>query len=366
MANKIILKENGMLNTGNAPTGYKYLGYNGETISEKNGATISSIGGGSYNFNNGVTSSLGNVRLGGSFSSSINVGTDNTGMYGFNITAGSPPDWDGWYSNLDLNAAGNTTLKSFDYWTDKKSELYLSVEESYGGLVVSDNTGNSGDYYNTSLIVNKNETTLSNIFSNPNSLGGNGSAELKISNTQGILLTDGRTGSLVPVGIEYASDYSSNYTNRSLVDKGYVDNAISESFGATGATGATGSIGATSSIRRYKALLTQTGTASPTAVVLENTLGGTPYWVYVGGGSYVLGSPEVALFGITKTFVTIMSCPTPGGGYGSSAMYEGGFSGTSDDNWINILTVTDSGASAKLDYTDGLLYNSAILIEVYD
>ena len=50
MANKIILKDNGILNTGNAPTGYKYLGYDGETISEKNGATVSAIGGSSLGY----------------------------------------------------------------------------------------------------------------------------------------------------------------------------------------------------------------------------------------------------------------------------------------------------------------------------
>ncbi len=46
MANKIILKDNGLSGQPNSPTGYKYLGYDGETISEKTGATVSSIGGG--------------------------------------------------------------------------------------------------------------------------------------------------------------------------------------------------------------------------------------------------------------------------------------------------------------------------------
>ncbi len=47
MANKIILKENGLSSQPNAPTGYRYLGYDGSTISEKTGATVSGIGGGS-------------------------------------------------------------------------------------------------------------------------------------------------------------------------------------------------------------------------------------------------------------------------------------------------------------------------------
>lgn len=49
MARKIILSNNGMSGTSNAPTGYKYLGYDNETISEKNGATVSAIGGSSNN-----------------------------------------------------------------------------------------------------------------------------------------------------------------------------------------------------------------------------------------------------------------------------------------------------------------------------
>lgn len=45
MANKIILKENGINNAGDSPSGYKYLGFDGESFSEKSGATVSSIGG---------------------------------------------------------------------------------------------------------------------------------------------------------------------------------------------------------------------------------------------------------------------------------------------------------------------------------
>jgi hypothetical protein len=46
MARKIILKDSGLNNIGNSPTGYKCVGYDGQVISEKNGATISAIGGG--------------------------------------------------------------------------------------------------------------------------------------------------------------------------------------------------------------------------------------------------------------------------------------------------------------------------------
>ena len=46
MARGIIFKNNGINELSDTPTGYKYLGYDGESLSEKNGATVSSIGGG--------------------------------------------------------------------------------------------------------------------------------------------------------------------------------------------------------------------------------------------------------------------------------------------------------------------------------
>lgn len=52
MARKIILKENGLLNSQNTPTGYRYVGYDGVLVSEKFGSTISAIGGGGDNFAN--------------------------------------------------------------------------------------------------------------------------------------------------------------------------------------------------------------------------------------------------------------------------------------------------------------------------
>jgi hypothetical protein len=46
MARGIIFKNNGINELSDSPTGYKYLGYDDESLSEKNGATVSSIGGG--------------------------------------------------------------------------------------------------------------------------------------------------------------------------------------------------------------------------------------------------------------------------------------------------------------------------------
>ena len=53
--------------------------------------------------------------------------------------------------------------------------------------------------------------------------------------------------------------------------------------------------------KTYVALLTQSGTSAPTATVLENTLGFTPVWVYVGIGGYAINHT----FDKTKTTVSI-------------------------------------------------------------
>lgn len=45
-------------------------------------------------------------------------------------------------------------------------------------------------------------------------------------------------------------------------------------------------IGGLLGVKRYVALLTQAGVSAPTAVVLENSLGGTVAWSYVGSGQY--------------------------------------------------------------------------------
>lgn len=45
MARKLVLKENGLSDSTTAPSGYRYIGYNGTTVSEKVEDTIDTIGG---------------------------------------------------------------------------------------------------------------------------------------------------------------------------------------------------------------------------------------------------------------------------------------------------------------------------------
>ena len=74
---------------------------------------------------------------------------------------------------------------------------------------------------------------------------------ITILNTTSLTVTDSRT---TPLGIQYGGDYSANYTNRSLVDKEYVDNS-------------SGSIGATNGLTRIGDNITLGGALTGTTTV---------------------------------------------------------------------------------------------------
>lgn len=109
----------------------------------------------------------------------------------------------------------------------------------------------------------------------------------------------------------------------------------------------------TGTYKKYVALLTQSGTAAPTAVILENTLGGTPIFTRGGAGDYTITLTGVFL--ATKTFFI----RPPAGG----------------DTWINLgrndnnsmfLAVYTGGLPGGAGVgTDGVLDNTPIEIRVY-
>jgi len=63
MARKVVFRDNGINGLSNSPPGYKYVGYDGQVISEKNGATVSAIGG--YAGATGATGQTGPTGAGG-------------------------------------------------------------------------------------------------------------------------------------------------------------------------------------------------------------------------------------------------------------------------------------------------------------
>jgi hypothetical protein len=103
-------------------------------------------------------------------------------------------------------------------------------------------------------------------------------------------------------------------------------------------------------IRRYRCLLTQAGTAAPTATVLENTLVTTPTWTRVSAGVYRLTFATGEALA-AKRFVTLS---------GANINVLTGFyailSLTSTDDQV---TISMSGG------VDDVLLNLPFMVEVY-
>ena len=98
---------------------------------------------------------------------------------------------------------------------------------------------------------------------------------------------------------------------------------------------------------KYVALLTQTGTDAPTAIVLENTLGGTVVWTRSEAGVYA--GTLSGVFTENKTAIFL------GAAVGNIIQY--GF--WDSTNFISLLT-TEGGVAA-----DEKLYLTPIEIRVY-
>jgi hypothetical protein len=97
----------------------------------------------------------------------------------------------------------------------------------------------------------------------------------------------------------------------------------------------------------YSALLTQTGVNAPTAIVLENTLGGAVTFTYVSPGVYTINSSS--LFTVDKTSVIA----------GNLGLYVTGYSVTNTTTTINLFTSSPSG------YQDEGLIKTFLEIRVY-
>lgn len=114
------------------------------------------------------------------------------------------------------------------------------------------------------------------------------------------------------------------------------------------------------SIKPYKvyvAKLAQSGTDAPTAIVLENTLGGEVVWSYSSEGVYV--GTLVGAFPNTEdkfytTYITALSATTE-----MQVAYL-------DTDSFEVDTVTYGGFGGPATVTDGLLYNTPIEIRVYN
>lgn len=90
----------------------------------------------------------------------------------------------------------------------------------------------------------------------------------------------------------------------------------------------------------YRALLSQSGTSAPTAVVLENTLGGAITFSYISPGLYNVNS--AALFTPLKTFTTLSS-----GSAANTGLHYKTHAVTGTDSIVQILTSTDGGVASN-------------------
>jgi len=202
--------------------------------------------------------------------------------------------------DISIAALGEVTIVGPD-----NVDIYGNTKASFG---VIDGEDVNGITINTSEIL-----IQSTILSSEITING---ATVNIDATD--LILD------APSGATYAADYSANFTDRSLVDKEYVDNIRP--------------------YRVYTALLRQSGTTAPNAIVLENTLGFTPTFSYEFAGEYRINTADPTGFVVGKTVVFIQA---RGSIVGDVLTY---FSVANNTSFIEIMTTNLSGTP-----TDGLL-----------
>ena len=213
----------GNYNTLSASTVSNYntiIGGQYNTI-EGNELRNNAIVGGEYNFiGTGVT---GSVILGGTGLTATNDDTTYVPKLNINdVPTGSS------VNNLGIDVDGNVVVGSGGASTPDLKQVLVAGNLTSGNDIITTN----GDYIGS----DPSSFSRSNIQFNTNNLFfeaynsvlsdpdyGSKSIEL---HTTGITISNG-LGTFR--GVEYGGDYSSNYTNRSLVDKEYVDNAVSGS-----------------------------------------------------------------------------------------------------------------------------------------
>ena len=215
---------------------------------------------------NGLTYSSGNIEIGGSLNKNTVINGD-----GFNFSI------------------ENTAIMVFT--SSISINKYVDNSSGYTAQSYLD----SGTYYTTLNYGN----TYSQIFMG----AGGGGSSIELSSVNGIgdvsqitifnegqSILDGSTDNKLIVvdteyqkGIVYDGDYTGQFTTHSLVTKGYVDSITP--------------------YKKYIATISQTGTASPTVTVLENTIGNI-VWTRFAAGDY-RGTLTGAFPDQDKTYLTL-------------------------------------------------------------
>jgi hypothetical protein len=126
-------------------------------------------------------------------------------------------------------------------------------------------------------------------------------------------------------------------------------------MGFKGDNGFTGGNGTALPYKVYTALLTQTGTDAPVAIILENTLGITASWTYVNTGYYrlvivppVFDLDKTVLIPPTNTYETFVNGITPY--YALTCQYS-----KSGNMSINLTTGKIDGATGIITRVNGVM-----------
>ena len=157
-------------------------------------------------------------------------------------------------------------------------------------------------------------------------------------------------------GSSSGSVTSDDVTDESTLDAGTVTGALNElaqnvSDQGTSITELTQDVAGFSGTKRYKVILTQTGTDAPAITVQRNSLGGVPVSSYVDVGQYRITLSGA--FPVAKTTAILQNNSDDGAaGLVYSAKVH------SSGNYVSIAT--GSGE----DYLDDILNNTCLLIEV--
>ena len=261
------------------------------------------------------------------------TGSTFTGANGITTTTGDTVELGG-ILNKNTTISGDSKtftlgtstnrLSSYTMWADTSFSLSTNFSSSQANIVaVIDTTtisGSDGVGNISRMIVKPTQAEIS-------SPGG-----LFIMANAGNVFRDTRTGSTA--GIEYYANYSSGFTNRSLVDKQYVDNAITGvSSTDTYTTGST-LVGSTLVFNTTDALSAYTADVS----TLLNTA----------GSGINLGGTAINLGGALSADATIT-----GGGSWNVNLGNGGsrLAGFTTNALTNTITGTNGATSSSIDVT---------------
>jgi hypothetical protein len=197
---------------------------------------------------NGLTDDGNNIKLGGILTEStvisggsqtLDLGTSDSQLSFFrvnSIQASEEYSVPGYILTTQQNPGGITSEVSTDTGMRAQYDLHpgnfvvqalggsgntytnLYASSTYGGIISNDLINNSSSYFN---INNNGSANLA-----VQGSGSTNSSGLDLDDTaggMGLRFIDGRANG---AGLEYGADYSTNFTNRSLVDKAYVDGEI--------------------------------------------------------------------------------------------------------------------------------------------